>query len=42
MAERAKAIGATLTVTSTPGNGTSVVLTLALDGSPPERETAHV
>ena len=32
MAERARTIGATLTVTSTPGHGTSVVLALARNG----------
>jgi len=40
MAERAEAIGATITVTSTPGNGTSVVLTLARNEPDQARETA--
>jgi PAS domain S-box-containing protein len=42
MAERARTIGATLTVTSTPGAGTSVVLTLARDGSDRDGKTAGV
>ena len=33
MAERAETIGATLAVTSTPGGGTSVVLSLARNGA---------
>jgi len=42
MAERAEMIGATLTVTSAPGAGTSVVLTRDRDRSPEPRRSADV
>jgi PAS domain S-box-containing protein len=41
MADRAETIGATLTVTSTPGNGTSVVLALARNEPDIAVETAN-
>jgi two-component system nitrate/nitrite sensor histidine kinase NarX len=41
MAERAARIGATLDVVSTPGRGTSIVLTLPPPASPPAPEQAQ-